>query len=116
LPVWGAGAGAGATGATGTAGATRPTGSASTVWRGRNATTVRAQQAFRAVVIGGAGQDIRRTVTAGTEGHAGFSGVAADLVLVAVVDHHLEAIVVTDLQSNVPAHLGPERLGFRDRA
>src|SRR5713101_5703911 len=80
------------------------------------ATTLRADVAVRAVGVGGAGRKPLRPHVAGTESHASLAGVTADLVLVAVVDHHLKAIVVTGFQSDVPAHLGPIRLRMRERA
>src|SRR4051812_756034 len=67
-------------------------GSALAIWRRSDATTSAADVAGRAFVVGGAGQHIRRTLISGAERHAGFSCVTADLVLIAVVDHHLEAI------------------------
>src|SRR5262249_34979263 len=71
--------------------------------RGRrvNAATARADVVVRTVAVGGARQEPLRTRIAGTESHAGLACITADLVLVAVVDHHLEAIVVTDFQSDV---------------
>ena len=80
-----------------------------------DATTTRADVPARAVGVGGARRKLPRARVAGTESHASLARVTADLVLVAVVDHHLEAIVVTDFQSDVPAHLGPIRLRLRDR-